>query len=639
MGRLPVKKYIVSLITAAIITFSSLSHAVTSCTYINGDTINSPGNAYGCGDYGKGNCVWWAGHKRPDLNFPHLGVQRHGKNWLWYAEQYHFPTSQTPVQGAIMVIDQYKNNIYGHVAYVESVSADGTLTVSEQDNFGSLGTGVGTQTGIYVPASGGYKRYWGEYLGATIYPVLGFISPTRVIEYRSEEFEGALRLDRNDGQITQRCEDADRFVFYRSDINPITGELSDEMDIVGPLESGLAYEAGYIFCLEAFGLPNGPIDVNLGLVIAGKSNFELVDNGTGGGGPGGIRPHTDPASNGYPDFITTRVELHKNDVEGYRYLPNTDVDAIVWIQNIGDADWAPDEDGKLHDDIEVRYYLSEGYKEDSHSEWQRTGSEIIQQYNLELGDPPKKETDGFTTPSELGIYNIVVCADRIKDSDNKDGDVLEKHKSNNCSTEAVFEVVPYDLDVFDFWRAHNPIYATGGAGYDNFEARFKIRNNAAITQYIEDMRIDAYRNGSFELTCWHKDGATTIGSGQIYELDKKFCEIEEPGEYHLEAKLKIGGVWRTNQTHPSFDILPALDLEILNFYQKPEPIYATYGSGTMNFYAGLAIKNNTSVPAIFKWLYIEAYRDGLPIFQCYKKTTETILQPGEVFDTGILVTA
>jgi hypothetical protein len=93
-------------------------------------------------------------------------------------------------------------------------------------------------------------------------------------------------------------------------------------------------------------------------------------------------------------------------------------------------------------DIEVRFYLSRGLKEDRHSEWRRVGTDIIKPSNLRSGQT-HTETEGLEVAnviSKPGMYNIVACVDRIRDEDNGVGAYQEEHESNNCSTEAVFEV-------------------------------------------------------------------------------------------------------------------------------------------------------------------------------------------------------
>ena len=74
-------------------------------------------------------------------------------SWLWGARSFGFPTGSTPRVGAIMVSAE---SIWGHVAYVESVSSNGSFTVSEM-NFIAWGM---TDFRVVVPG---------------MVPVLGFI--------------------------------------------------------------------------------------------------------------------------------------------------------------------------------------------------------------------------------------------------------------------------------------------------------------------------------------------------------------------------------------------------------------------------------------------------------------------------------
>ncbi len=167
----------------------------------------------------------------------------------------------------------------------------------------------------------------------------------------------------------------------------------------------------------------------------------------GGGslGAGGSTLPTEPPVRGLPDFITDKVTMGSKDGkhENYTWKINETAYVHAYIDNIGDADW----EGTAKK-IEVPFYLSKGTKEDSHSEWIRIDDEDIKKEHLKVKDKPKHESikfdlaewanEGKVLPGKT--YNFVVCADRPKDEDNKDGDVKEKHKSNNCSTEAVFYV-------------------------------------------------------------------------------------------------------------------------------------------------------------------------------------------------------
>lgn len=164
---------------------------------------------------------------------------------------------------------------------------------------------------------------------------------------------------------------------------------------------------------------------------------------TGVGGPGTSNfDFKDPAV-GLPNFITTKSWLGKNRDEKnakYTFVPGEKVVACSKTKNIGDV--------SSPEDIKVMFLLSKGYKEDSHSEWQQVGElQNIREYNMDVGDV-KKECTEFNAPEKRGVYNIVACPDRTKTKNNGDGDVAEIHKSDNCSTEAVFTVkgvAPHEL--------------------------------------------------------------------------------------------------------------------------------------------------------------------------------------------------
>lgn len=153
----------------------------------------------------------------------------------------------------------------------------------------------------------------------------------------------------------------------------------------------------------------------------------------GASGPGYETIPTDSATPGLPNFIGKKIELSN-------YNPKK-TDAIkVWgyFKNTGADDIDPD------DEIESRFYLSKGYKEDSHSDWIRIGKEETKGSNLEVGETQREEEDlrlwDYNIIQPGGVYNLVACIDRIEDNDNGDGEYDEEHKSDNCTTEAVFTV-------------------------------------------------------------------------------------------------------------------------------------------------------------------------------------------------------
>jgi LysM repeat protein len=72
-----------------------------------------------------GQCTWYVASRR---NVPWTGDA-----WMWWgnARAMGFPEGQVPEPGAIMVT--WESVIYGHVAYVEQVNADGSFVISEMN--------------------------------------------------------------------------------------------------------------------------------------------------------------------------------------------------------------------------------------------------------------------------------------------------------------------------------------------------------------------------------------------------------------------------------------------------------------------------------------------------------------------------
>lgn len=95
--------------------------------------VDSAGNTY----Y-NGYCTWYAKNRRPDLP-NQLG---NGGQWVANAAARGYATGSAPRAGAIAEMP-------GHVAYVESVNGDGTITISEMNGPAGWGN-VGTRT---VPAN------------------------------------------------------------------------------------------------------------------------------------------------------------------------------------------------------------------------------------------------------------------------------------------------------------------------------------------------------------------------------------------------------------------------------------------------------------------------------------------------------
>lgn len=78
-----------------------------------------------------GQCTWYVAQKR------YVPWSGHAKSWLTNAQAYGFSTGSTPQAGSIMVMQggNWLGRIYGHVAYVESVS-NNWVTISEMNHVG-----------------------------------------------------------------------------------------------------------------------------------------------------------------------------------------------------------------------------------------------------------------------------------------------------------------------------------------------------------------------------------------------------------------------------------------------------------------------------------------------------------------------
>lgn len=206
--------------------------------------------------------------------------------------------------------------------------------------------------------------------------------------------------------------------------------------------------------------------------------FSYLDGGygVGGYGPGGSTDPTEPPTPGLPDFVTDSMKAY--DLAGnerYSFSQGETMRIHHVTCNVGDADWAGE-----RDDMYVMLLLSKGYKEDAHSEWREAGREQIQKGNIDAGTCKSEyftvnlATINNGSPIAPGIHNYVGWPDRKYLEDNGDGEVPEKHKSNNRSTELVFEVtldpsVPRpDFTVHGLTFLQAPTYAADPARLGGF---------------------------------------------------------------------------------------------------------------------------------------------------------------------------
>lgn len=279
------------------------------------------------------------------------------------------------------------------------------------------------------------------------------------------------------------------------------------------MRNTLANWAGQLFTIALFGWIGVFVSVAFGYETCDTDRLVTIRLGSGG-----ESISTAPSiEQRLPDFIVRKLWLETPwGVEAYKYgRPETMV-MKAQFENIGH--------GNPTVPVEVHFYLSRGYKEDAHSgtgAWKRVGKDIIQPQNLKVG-MTHTETESIDVGKDIpepGIWNIVACADHIYDDHNSGGAIREEHESNNCSTEAVFEVtadgqavnVPgVDFVVTGFQILQAPTYAGDQA---RFGAWIKNQGTAASPSDIRSVyRIQCPGTGLIDLT---DDGtkANKLGPG------------------------------------------------------------------------------------------------------------------------------
>lgn len=88
------------------------------------------GNRY---DYGQ--CTWYTYNRRAELGRPVGSFWGNAATWAGFARSSGYVVTNTPTIGAVMQ-DSYSAGGYGHVAVVESIGPDGSITVSEMNYAG-----------------------------------------------------------------------------------------------------------------------------------------------------------------------------------------------------------------------------------------------------------------------------------------------------------------------------------------------------------------------------------------------------------------------------------------------------------------------------------------------------------------------
>ncbi len=108
--------------------YSTTADSYTDYGYNYGVSAIYGGNGY---DYGE--CTWFVANKRAEAGDPIPSNLGDAYSWYYLAQEEGIPTGLNPQVGAVMWFPSSYVSPLGHVAYVESVNADGSVTVSEMN--------------------------------------------------------------------------------------------------------------------------------------------------------------------------------------------------------------------------------------------------------------------------------------------------------------------------------------------------------------------------------------------------------------------------------------------------------------------------------------------------------------------------
>lgn len=239
--------------------------------------------------------------------------------------------------------------------------------------------------------------------------------------------------------------------------------------------------------------------------------------GVGGYGPGSATEATEPPEPQAPDLIVRKVWLETpwgNQVN--LYGTNERPLMKAQIENIGD--------GPPRQTVPGVFILSRGYFKDPQGERRVVGSDETQPSNLGPGST-HTETESLDIMSlglSPGVWNAIYCVNRDRDDNTTSGAYEEKHKSNNCSTEAVFEIVagtvntPYvDLVPAGFTLLQHPLYQGGQIRVGSW-----VRNQGtmdALTGIRSTYTVSCNGGPSVFLTDDGTDQAELKAGGSVWE--------------------------------------------------------------------------------------------------------------------------
>ncbi len=104
--------------------------------------------------YAWGNCTWYAYERRAQLGRPVGSFWGNANTWAVYARSAGYTVNRTPAAGAVLVDTA---GYFGHVAVVESVGANGDVTLSEMNNYAYGGFGIVNKRTISAGQAAAYS--------------------------------------------------------------------------------------------------------------------------------------------------------------------------------------------------------------------------------------------------------------------------------------------------------------------------------------------------------------------------------------------------------------------------------------------------------------------------------------------------
>lgn len=129
-----------------------VARVASAGVYGNSFAWGGSGAVYGSNGYDYGYCTWYAANRRAAAGNPVPSNLGNASTWRALAQRAGFAVGNVPQAGA--VIWTPPRDYYGHVGYVDSVDADGTVHVSEMN---VAGWGVVSQKTLSPEAAAGYS--------------------------------------------------------------------------------------------------------------------------------------------------------------------------------------------------------------------------------------------------------------------------------------------------------------------------------------------------------------------------------------------------------------------------------------------------------------------------------------------------